>query len=339
MINIYHFLPDNSLGGAPINVKRLVDITNYNHFVYYWNCSQSNSILDGIDLSRKYSRILVLICLIYKIKSYDFIFTHGRGMGVVIRFIAYLFNKKCIHTYRGYYKKRYSNLKFGKIYNYILFVYEKYMSYHSFNICVSQSEYYLLKNVYNFANTYQVYNPISCSPKIAPLKIHKRDLIFVGRRSAQKGFDKFLRMFSQNNDFTFDWFGNGEDIGISSDVISFHNGSIQPASINISKEISNSKLLICLSRWEGASTVVIESLMHQVPVISLSCQGVDEFVSATGGGYIVKEDEIISTIKNVLSCNKLYSQLQKNTKNIFDIIKLKEIELNYRKLLILCANQ
>lgn len=339
MINIHHFLPDNSCGGAPINVKRLIEITSHNHLIYYWKCTQNNFVLLGNNLSSNYSRFLASIFIIYRINPNDFIFTHGRGMGVIIRIIALFFKKKCIHTYRGYYTSRYKNVKFGNVYNYILFIFEKYMSYYSFNICVSHSEYHLLRNVYKFANIYKIYNPISCSNKILPLPVHKRDLIFIGRRSSQKGFDRFQSIFSKNKDFTFDWFGNGEDIEKSNNIITFPNGSVYPASNDIYTEITNSKLLICLSRWEGASTVVIEALMHQVPVISLSCQGVDEFVYGTGGGFIVKEDEIISTIKYVLSCNKRYSKLQRNTRNIFNIINLKEIEFNYNKILKLCANQ
>ena len=37
------------------------------------------------------------------------------------------------------------------------------------------------------------------------------------------------------------------------------------------------KVLICLSRWEGCSTIISESIQSKKPFLSLHCPGVSEF--------------------------------------------------------------
>ena len=333
-IKITHFLPSDAVGGAPKNVARLVSLIERRQDVFFWKkeVDDTDQVLSGQTLGKTFfTRLKSLIKFLNKTSRSRIICTHGRGMGLVVRPIALLFGFSVIHTFRGYRKERFQNYVTGQIKNRIVFMLEKILSKYSINIAVGSAEFLQVEKDLKPSRLFRIHNPVTVKYDANQSK-PIRDVVFVGRRSYQKGFDKFMKIFPLTEGITFSWFGNGEDVDFSSNPIHYKSGDVLAADLNIYHEISKSKIFVSLSRWEGASTVVIEALMLGKPVIALSCQGVDEFIYATGAGRVVSESNLLDEIRNLLNDEALYKTLSANTVRINDIVDPKMIKKRYESI-------
>ena len=116
-------------------------------------------------------------------------------------------------------------------------------------------------------------NPV---PKIEWEKgVSQFDFGFVGRRSLQKGFDRALYICRQNPDLKFAWVGDCEGQQFQNIVVPNNLKLIRY--LPQTKIFESIKVLICLSRWEGCSTVISECVKSEKPFLSVYCSGVSEF--------------------------------------------------------------
>ena len=288
MVECIHFLPSLTVGGAPINVLRAVrwlssHQPNYRHKIF--------SPLDNDKFEDEFIKLGANVNAVPKLKinAYVFFFffslffklkkngshniiiiLHGRGCGLMLKPLAIIFRLHSVHFFRGFTPTYGINkpmwAKFLILYDWILA---------RFGTCVAvgTDEYKQILRVLNPTNLIIVRNPV---PKIVwELNDNPFDFGFVGRRSYQKGFDLALKICKENPTSSFVWIGDEERNQYREKDI--------PRNLTLMKykpqhEIfSMVKTILCVSRWEGCSTVATECVNSKKPFISLHCTGISEF--------------------------------------------------------------
>lgn len=287
MHNFFHFLPSASVGGAPINVLRLVmnsDASKYKHVVlvpndnlkYIQKLKEKNieyKIIPSISVNL--FSITKIISIIFKIKINHkniILVSHGRGASFIIRPIGILLNLNNIHFYRGYTSSYGIKNKFAS--NYLRYL-DAFLCRWGITIAVGSDEYNLIKKDLNPKNLIRIRNPVPRIKWIENKLDFKYHFVFVGRRSYQKGFDHCLEISKCFPEINFLWVGAREKNQFIQEEI--------PKNLTLSDymdqdEIFNSsRYIICTSRWEGCSTIISECVISIKPFISLYCDGVTEF--------------------------------------------------------------
>lgn len=156
----------------------------------------------------------------------------------------------------------------------------------------------------------------------------KKEIVHIGRMFLpQKRQDLMLYAFEkflQNNpDYVLSFYGDGIDfnrvkslateLNIEKNVI-FH-GNV----VGASKKISNSKLLVLTSDYEGIPNVIMEALATGVPVVSTDCSpgGARVLIDDEKNGFIVPVGDvnaIAQKMSEVVKDEKLAGQFIKNGK-------------------------
>lgn len=288
MIEYIHFLPSLTVGGAPINVLRTIKWMNIHrpentHMIFtpldndafekeFTEAGASVSSMPNLKINL--NLILFLILLFFKIKNNkrqkSVIILHGRGCGLIIKPLAIIFRLQTVHFFRGftptYGLKNSLSVKFLIIYDWLLA---------RFGTCVAVGvdEYNQIFKVLKPKKLMIVRNPV---PKIFwELCDNAFDFGFVGRRSYQKGFDLALKICAENPTKRFVWVGDKEK-----DQYQSVNAPQNLTLIKYKSQheiFSTIKTILCLSRWEGCSTIITECVNSKKPFISLHCSGVSEF--------------------------------------------------------------
>ena len=192
-------------------------------------------------------------------------------------------------------------------------------------VAVGTDEYKQILRVLNPTNLIIVRNPV---PKIVwELNDNPFDFGFVGRRSYQKGFDLALKICKENPTSSFVWIGDDErNQYIEKDI---------PRNLTLMKykpqhEIfSMVKSILCVSRWEGCSTVATECVNSKKPFISLHCTGISEFCLEKING--TNFHDCINSLSNSLQ-NLEYSKLLSDAEILYEKFELElSIDCNMRK--------
>lgn len=193
-----------------------------------------------------------------------------------------------------------------------------YLSYDKI-FCVSEAVKNSMDKLFGIKeNVYVQHNPID-ETKILQMseeKIiktdHKEDMNFitVGRLVPQKGYDRLLKAISklsqEGYQFRVDILGEGSEKEIYLKYVKENHlenyvrflGFIE----NPYPYMKNVDAFICSSRTEGYSTVICESIILGVPVITTCCSGTEEILGKSGCGLIEENSEegIYKGIKHIL---------------------------------------
>lgn len=173
------------------------------------------------------------------------------------------------------------------------------------------------------------------------LQNHDR-MIFIsaGRLVPQKGYDRLLvavqKLKSEGYQFTLNILGEGNDRDALLRYVKEHGLETHVAFLGFCSNpypyIKNSDVFVCSSRTEGYSTVVCESIILGVPVLTTDCSGMREIIGDSGCGIISdnSEEGIYRMMKQVLDHDSLLEKLREKTlkhREIFQIInRMREIE-------------
>ena len=85
--------------------------------------------------------------------------------------------------------------------------------------------------------------------------------------------------------------------------------------------LSNSKVMLMTSRWEGTPMCALEAMAHGVPIVSTPTDGLCELVEHGVNGYLSDEDEQLSKyIVDVISNELLWKRLSFEQKKKADIL-------------------
>ncbi|GGW53099.1 glycosyltransferase involved in cell wall biosynthesis [Winogradskyella epiphytica] len=126
------------------------------------------------------------------------------------------------------------------------------------------------------------------------------NLITVGKLTAVKGYERLIKVIKKLRDYdikvNLSIVGEGEQRSLLEQYIKKHqlenSISLLGFQSNPYKYIVNSDLFVCSSYSEGFSSVVVESIILGVPVITTDCAGMSEIVGEENEyGIIVDNNE------------------------------------------------
>ena len=125
-------------------------------------------------------------------------------------------------------------------------------------------------------------------------------VIAVGRLSAEKGYDRLLKIWKrvspQHQDWSLEFFGDGKLHHMLTNMIhdlQLLNVTINPPTPNISEEYSKSAICVMTSHFEGFSLVLLEAIRHGLPCIAFDCPfGPASIIKDGICGYLIEENSI-----------------------------------------------
>lgn len=129
---------------------------------------------------------------------------------------------------------------------------------------------------------------------------HHQRVIAVGRLSAEKGYDRLLKVWQmvapQHPQWSLDIFGEGKLQDALNDMIremGLQRVCIHPPTAHISEEYAKSSICALTSHFEGFSLVLLEAFMHGLPSIAFNCPfGPASIIKDGICGYLVTDDDI-----------------------------------------------
>lgn len=125
-------------------------------------------------------------------------------------------------------------------------------------------------------------------------------VIAVGRLSAEKGYDRLLKIWKrvspQHQDWSLEFFGDGKLHSMLTNMIhdlQLLNVTINPPTPHISEEYSKSAICVMTSHFEGFSLVLLEAIRHGLPCIAFDCPfGPASIIKDGICGYLIEENSI-----------------------------------------------
>ena len=150
----------------------------------------------------------------------------------------------------------------------------------------------------------------------------KISIVFAGRPTKEKGFDKLLKVFKyfhlkKNNKVRFKVITNLEmmlpahksiienEYTSFVELINFQNKK------NFSKILSDSDYFLCLSKFESFSYVIAEAMSCGKPIVSTSCGGPEDYLDKNSGIFI-KSSKLDDIINSINLMNESYMNYDKN---------------------------
>ena len=130
---------------------------------------------------------------------------------------------------------------------------------------------------------------------------NKYDVCFVGRLSYQKNPERLMAICNElvknKNDIKIAIAGSGEYSSFVENFIESHNIGSNVSYLGYLNNpypiISNSKILLLVSRFEGTPMVSIESQVLGVPIISTPVDGMRDVVCDGINGFLSDENDVI----------------------------------------------
>lgn len=200
-------------------------------------------------------------------------------------------------------------------------------------VCVSNSVAKSFKKKWEIQDkVITQYNPIDkaniikrACETIEIQKLWQVQFVASGRLTAQKGFDRLIRVMKRLKQCCYDDFGliilgqgeeketleiqiEKEELKDSVKLLGFKN--------NPYPYVAMSDLLVCSSRAEGYSLVIAEAMVLGVGIISINCSGPNELLDNGKYGLLVdnEEDALFDAMLSVLQNHKMIKELQKQAK-------------------------
>ena len=125
-------------------------------------------------------------------------------------------------------------------------------------------------------------------------------VIAVGRLSAEKGYDRLLKIWKrvspQHQDWSLEFFGDGKLHHMLTNMIhdlQLLNVTINPPTPHISEEYSKSAICVMTSHFEGFPLVLLEAIRHGLPCIAFDCPfGPASIIKDGICGYLIEDNDI-----------------------------------------------
>ena len=152
------------------------------------------------------------------------------------------------------------------------------------------------------------------------------DVLIIGTINERKGFNYLLEEIQLLKDIKFNINIIGKSQGDFADTFLQKISKLQ--NINYlglvpdpENYISSAKLVWCLSKGEGQSLAMLESLEKGKPIISTNYPAAEDLVINNKNGYLIEDHSVSDFIKyteELLSDNKKYKMFSNHSKNLFE---------------------
>lgn len=151
-------------------------------------------------------------------------------------------------------------------------------------------------------------NPLTITPFLNKFPSSKRFLA-VGRLvPLTKGFDILINAFAEfstiNREWTLDIVGEGPEEPMLKSLIIKHQLqnriSIHPFTIDIEKYYSQADVFILSSRWEGFPLVLLEAMIHRLPIIASRIPITEELIEDKGFSVMFENENVSDLASKML---------------------------------------
>ncbi|CAM3756539.1 glycosyltransferase [Flavobacterium cucumis] len=369
-IKIAHIL--HSVGGVDVSLRFIlknIDDDKFENIIIhgyhdtnhnFFNKKNKKLVSYKVPIERNISffKDITSVFQTYKILKSEkpqIIHAHSAKGGVIGRFLGFILGINVLYTPQAF-SYLSSEIKFKK---FLFLQIEKFLITKS-NYLLASSNSERLRAInevgYKKNNVILFNNSIQEVLSIKQLSIDKtwpnKYICTVGRPSYQKNIELMIRVVNevrkeQNIHLVIMGVGHHSDrlsnvqkliqeYGLS-DAVTLIDWTERENIFNI---ISNSKLYISTSRYEGLPYSVIESLALGKPCIVSDCDGNRDLITNGYNGFVIKDEnieEFSEKIKLVFNDEVLSKKLSENAKKSFDedynieknILKLQEIYSKY----------
>lgn len=344
-IKVLHLLTSSSFSGAENVVCQIINsFSEINEFEICY-CSPEGKIRGTLNENnikflpiKKFS--ISNVKEIIKIFNPDIIHAHDIRASVV----AGLVSKKCkviSHLHGNHNDMKKIN---AKTISYLI-MHKKFEEI----ICVSESikcDFVFSKVLERAVILYNVLNRDQLISKIKKdLNNYNYDLVFLGRLNNIKNplriVDIFNQIYEKDNKVKMAFIGDGE---LKGDLINKikelnlqENISVLGYKKNPYKILSQSKVLIMASKYEGTPMCVLESMALGIPVVSTPIDGIKDIIEDGVNGFLASDDIMLSKyIYEIISNSEKSAKMSKNSLDKF--YEINNIE-NYKKTIINIYNK
>lgn len=151
------------------------------------------------------------------------------------------------------------------------------------------------KNVASMPNPLTISRPANKENSFESNSSAKK-IVAIGRLSYQKNFESLIRSFalisSSNPEWILEIYGEGDDRKNLESVISSLNlygiVKLMGATSDVASVLSSASFFVLSSRLEGFPLVLLEAMVHKLPVISYNCDFGPSFIIENGiNGFLV----------------------------------------------------
>jgi glycosyltransferase involved in cell wall biosynthesis len=164
----------------------------------------------------------------------------------------------------------------------------------------------------NTVNSWVIPNPVSFITE-QKSSVTNKQIVAIGRFTAQKGFDLLIKSYSMIAKKMPDWrliiMGEGQDEEYLKKLIGTYNLTdiviLQPSTKQVKELLLDSSILVFPSRYEGFGLVLTEAMECGVPCIAFDCEcGPSEIIQNEVDGYLIPLFDIDIFAKSLLKLMK-----------------------------------
>lgn len=335
-MKVLHLLSSNKFSGAENVACQIVNMFKGEIDMLY--CSPYGQIADSlVDKNINYSPIKTLSTIEIKrvVKEYQPDIIHAHDVRASIFAALSTQQVPIVSHIHGNFGNTNKNFSKSLLYRLFLPRFSKV-------IVVSDS----IVNEYMFSDKLKskclvLYNTINVQTVLEKIMIDSNnynfDCVYLGRLTYPKNPERLISIMKhvvgKYPNEKLGIIGDGELINtIQSMIIKEHmenNIKIMGFMNNPYKVISQSKLMIICSRYEGTPMAALEAMALGIPIVSTPVDGLKNIIENGVQGFLSNDDAVIAEyICNILLDDKLHERLSKNTKEkakkICDINKYKD---------------
>ena len=168
-------------------------------------------------------------------------------------------------------------------------------------------------------------------------------VIAVGRLSAEKGYDRLLKIWAkvspQHQDWSLEFFGDGKLHQMLTNMIQdlqLENVNINPPTSHISEEYAQSAICVMTSHFEGFSLVLLEAIRHSLPCIAFDCPfGPASIIKDGICGYLIEDnniEEYAQKLSLLMDQEDIWKQLSKEAIKRSEKFSVEIVMNRWRKL-------
>ena len=334
-IKVLHVIPsfiEHSGPAKAIEIYFSYNTKNYQHLcveIYKSSNASKNIIYSSLVKKKKiisFTYILKFLFILKRVKP-SIIHAHLPQANILSRISKIFFPKiKIINTYRI---SENENDNFGIYSNIYRFLFKISNNIVDSHIAISKRIYEELINNYSIVKS-KIKCIINASDYLNNLKIDYNlkeegylSFVSIGTLTERKNYNELISLFKNDNKIKLYIYGEGPEKNQLQKIISDNNIEdrifFMGFDHNVIDELMNYDCYITLSKGEGISRALLESLQIGLPLISSDVSGVDECIKIGINGYIIKKlnyDEFNKYIDN-LKFKDLRQEFGNNSKKIY----------------------
>lgn len=334
-MKVMHLLQSNKFSGAENVVCQIISMFKSDENIEFVYCSQEGPIKEALlERSIKFNLMdnfsISEIKRVIKEEKPDII--HAHDMRASFYAAICCGNIPLVsHIHNNNFNSRGLSLKA------FLYMYAAKKAKHVFWVSNSSFEGYKFHNFFKKKSSilYNIINIDLLKEKMnKDENTYKYDIVYIGRLTYQKNPQRLLKVLEKVLEIRpqtkIAIIGTGDlEEEIKKEISSnnkLENVDFLGFKNNPYKILSDSKLMLMTSRWEGTPMCALEAMSLGVPIVSTPVDGMRDLVENGETGYLNdSDDELVNGICKILDNKNLYNHLSGNS--IFKVNKIMDIRL------------